>query len=261
LIVDRSILLRSILRGMLEQWGLVVDERATAAEALAALDGRTFPGHPYWLILCSTEIDGMDWESFAGRARALPAWPGARRILLAPQSRMPNLKDMLNAGFETGIPRTIPHRKLIDALNLLCGATAPKSLSDAAALASPQAGSGGHISFDAVEFTLRCGYDPAIVADIACLFCESSSDLLARMVKAAGRYNARDVLFSAKRLRLAAEMLGAQDVLFALDTLERNIQVLHWGAVSGALTGVKAELNRVLADLPSLVAHPSEVVS
>jgi len=146
LVVDDTEMNRIVFHRQLSDEGILVDEAADAAGALAALRRADEEGRPYEIVLLDHDMPGMTGDHLGETIRLHLEWHQPKQILVSSVDRPVRMEQNRNP-FDATLTKPIRHRALVDCLARVMGQV-PLAAPDPAAAASPvspPSGDGGRV--------------------------------------------------------------------------------------------------------------------
>ena len=125
LIVDDHPTNRTILRHLLESWGLTVAEANGGPEALRLLRESARNGHLYELAILDMQMPGMDGAALGEVIHQDPFLTATRLLLLTSLGHALTEEDRQRCGFTACLSKPIRRRPLQEALRAACGLASP----------------------------------------------------------------------------------------------------------------------------------------
>ncbi len=262
LVVDDSELNQLVVRSQLEELGLEVDVAGNGAEALAALEERS-----YELVLMDCEMPGLDGYETTGKIRRRQV--GNRHtpiIALTGRAMKGDRERCLGVGMNDYLTKPFRRDELIAVLDRWLPPTAAENLAaevwDRSVPASVPRSDAGTPVLDPerIEMLSKIGRAKGanLLASIAPLFISQGRSRLEQLHQATTRRDAAAIALNAHGLKGSAGNLGAT----ALADLCNEVEVLASQDVQydfqENLQALEIELQRVEASLRELVPELRE---
>ena len=146
LVVDDTEMNRIVFHRQLSDEGILVDEAADAAGALAALRRADEEGRPYDIVLLDHEMPGMTGDHLGETIRLHLEWHQPKQILVSSVDR-PVRMELNRNPFDATLTKPIRHRALVECLARVMGQTlvsagAPEPAEPAPPVPAPANGGG-----------------------------------------------------------------------------------------------------------------------
>jgi two-component system sensor histidine kinase/response regulator len=123
LIVDDNATNRMIFREMTSSWGLMHEEAADGAEALAELYNAFEAGNPYRLLLLDAQMPGMDGFEVAKKIKDAPYGAGLKTVLATSLGRKGDAAICKELGISGYLLKPVKQSDLLDAIMMALGQT------------------------------------------------------------------------------------------------------------------------------------------
>jgi len=148
LVVDDTEMNRIVFHRQLSDEGILVDEAADAAGALAALRRADEAGRPYDIVLLDHDMPGMTGDHLGETIRLHLEWHQPKQILVSSVDRPVRMEQNRNP-FDATLTKPIRHRALVECLARVMGQV-PSSFdalipAEAASPVSAPVGGGGRV--------------------------------------------------------------------------------------------------------------------
>jgi len=146
LVVDDTEMNRIVFHRQLSDEGILVDEAADAAGALAALRRADEEGRPYDIVLLDHDMPGMTGDHLGETIRLHLEWHQPKQILVSSVDR-PVRMELNRNPFDATLTKPIRHRALVECLARVMGQTlvsagAPEPAEPAPPVPAPANGGG-----------------------------------------------------------------------------------------------------------------------
>ncbi|MBU1341464.1 MAG: response regulator [Proteobacteria bacterium] len=116
LIVDDTAANRLMLKGLLNSWGCVFEEAATAERALEKLALSGHMGRQFDIVLMDMQMPGMDGETLAGKIRSNPDLSNIILIMLSSMGKRGDVARLKKIGVQGYLPKPVNPSLLFDCI-------------------------------------------------------------------------------------------------------------------------------------------------
>jgi CheY-like chemotaxis protein len=124
LVVDDNATNRRVAREIMRRWGCVVEEAASAAEALAKIGAQAQDGTPFELALLDLQMPEMDGVELARRIKGDPLTAALSLLLVTSVPRRGDASAMMRSGFDGYLSKPIKRSALHDVVATVVGGLA-----------------------------------------------------------------------------------------------------------------------------------------
>lgn len=126
LLLDADPLSRSRLEKELQHCKVRIDSFDLPNTALAALEKAAASSDPYRIALLHQKIPGIDGETLGTAIGASPLHRDTLIVLISDEHNRHDADRLTHAGFSAWLPQPIPHKMLINTLDMLCSCIVKK---------------------------------------------------------------------------------------------------------------------------------------
>ncbi len=117
LIVDDNEVNRRVLREQVASWGLRPDSAASGENAIHALRRAVADGDPYLMVVCDSQMAGVDGEMIAREIKSDPEFRDAVLVLMTSVGKQAEAERMLEAGFAGFVVKPVRQAQLLETLS------------------------------------------------------------------------------------------------------------------------------------------------
>jgi CheY-like chemotaxis protein len=116
LVIDGSVVSRSVIHEQISSWGMRDGQCGTAAEAIEMLRSARVAGDAFQIVIADAQVAGDGGANLAESLRAVPGCRGLVFVMLTTVGHLVDADALARAGIDACLAKPVRHSRLINAL-------------------------------------------------------------------------------------------------------------------------------------------------